>query len=131
MSFPVPGTLMIEPTESEDLGEIERFIDAMIAIREETRQVQAGVWPADDNPLTNAPHTASSVTSSEWAHPYSREIAAYPAEMRRREGQGHSRESLAAAPAVASKYWAPVRRVDQAFGDRNLVCACPPIEAFA
>jgi glycine dehydrogenase len=93
--------------------------------------VQAGVWPADDNPLCNAPHTASSVTSSEWAHPYSREIAAYPAEMRRREGGDHSRESLAAAPAVASKYWAPVRRVDQAFGDRNLVCACPPIEAFA
>jgi glycine dehydrogenase len=131
MSFPVPGTLMIEPTESEDLGEIERFIDAMIAIREETRQVQAGVWPAEDNPLCNAPHTASSVTSSEWSHPYSREIAAYPAEMRRRAGGDHSRESLAAAPAVASKYWAPVRRVDQAFGDRNLVCACPPIEAFA
>jgi glycine dehydrogenase len=131
MSFPVPGTLMIEPTESEDLSEIERFIDAMIAIREETRAVATGLWPIDDNPLSNAPHTASAVTSSEWDHPYSREIAAYPAEMRRREGHDASRASLAAAPSVASKYWAPVRRVDQAFGDRNLVCACPPIEAFA
>jgi glycine dehydrogenase len=131
MSFPVPGTLMIEPTESEDLGEIERFIEAMIAIREETLQVSSGVWPADDNPLVNAPHTASAVTSSEWAHPYSRELAAYPAEMRRRVDTDHTRESLGASPSVASKYWPPVRRVDQAFGDRNLVCACPPIEAFA
>ena len=131
MSFPVPGTLMIEPTESEDLGEIERFIEAMIAIREETRQVHAGVWPAEDNPLVNAPHTASCVTATDWSHPYSRELAAYPAEMRRRNGVDASRESLGAAPGVASKYWPPVRRVDQAFGDRNLVCACPPIEAFA
>jgi glycine dehydrogenase len=131
MSFPVPGTLMIEPTESEDLGEIERFIDAMIAIREETIKVLEGVWPAADNPLCQAPHTASSVTATNWEHPYSREIAAYPAEMRRREGTEMTRESLAQAPAVASKYWPPVRRVDQAFGDRNLVCACPPIEAFA
>lgn len=131
MSFPVPGTLMIEPTESEDLGEIERFIDAMIAIREESRQIAAGVWPAEDNPLVNAPHTASSVTASEWNHPYSREIAAYPAEMRRRSGMDSPRESLGGAPSVASKYWPPVRRVDQAFGDRNLVCSCPPIEAFA
>jgi glycine dehydrogenase len=131
MSFPVPGTLMVEPTESEDLGEIERFIDAMIAIREETVKVHEGVWPAEDNPLCQAPHTASSVTATDWVHPYSREVAAYPAEMRRREGLEMTRESLAQAPAVASKYWPPVRRVDQAFGDRNLVCACPPIEAFA
>jgi glycine dehydrogenase len=131
MSFPVAGTLMIEPTESEDLGEIDRFIDAMISIRSEADQVAAGVWPAEDNPLVNAPHTAVHVAGTEWSHPYSREIAAYPAEMRRRDGGDSTRESLAAAPSVASKYWPPVRRVDQAFGDRNLVCACPPIEAFA
>lgn len=130
MSFPVAGTLMIEPTESEDLGELDRFIEAMIAIREEANQLRDGVWPEDDNPLVNAPHTAASVITTEWTHPYSREIAAYPAEVRRREGHTHE-TTLAAAPSVASKYWAPVRRVDQAFGDRNLVCACPPIEAFA
>jgi glycine dehydrogenase len=122
---------MIEPTESEDLGELDRFIDAMIAIREETLMVRDGVWPLDDNPLANAPHTASCAMDSEWAHPYSRETAVYPAEMRSREGHSFSRQSLAGAPSVASKYWPPVRRVDQAFGDRNLVCACPPIEAFA
>ena len=130
MSFPVAGTLMIEPTESEDLGELERFIDAMIAIREEAAQLKAGAWPAEDNPLVNAPHTAAAVTSSVWDHPYSRELACYPAEMRRRGGVVEG-TSLAAAPAVTGKYWPPVRRVDQAFGDRNLVCACPPIEAFA
>jgi len=130
MSFPVAGTLMIEPTESEDLGELDRFIDAMIAIRHEAEQVKNGVWPADDNPLVNAPHTAASIATSDWSHPYSRELAVYPAEVRRREGHTHT-TTLAAAPAVASKYWPPVRRVDQAFGDRNLVCACPPIEAFA
>ncbi|BDV31026.1 aminomethyl-transferring glycine dehydrogenase [Microbacterium terricola] len=114
MSFPVAGTLMIEPTESEDLGEIERFIEAMIAIKAEALAVAAGQWPADDNPLVNAPHTAQAVVVGEWQHPYSREVAVYP------------------VPAqVRSKYWPPVRRIDNAWGDRNLVCACPPVEAFA
>ncbi|MCR2762243.1 aminomethyl-transferring glycine dehydrogenase [Microbacterium sp. zg.B48] len=114
MSFPVAGTLMVEPTESEDLTEIERFIEAMIAIRAEASAVAAGEWPADDNPLGNAPHTAESVVAAEWTHPYSRELAVYPV------------RSL-----VRTKYWPPVRRIDQAYGDRNLVCACPPVEAFA
>jgi glycine dehydrogenase len=114
MSFPVPGTLMVEPTESEDLAEIDRFIDAMIAIKEEADAVAAGVWPADDNPLVHAPHTAQSVIEGEWTHAYSREQAVYPL------------RSL-----IRGKYWPPVRRIDNAFGDRNLVCACPPIEAFA
>jgi glycine dehydrogenase len=113
MSFPVPGTLMVEPTESEDLGEIDRFIEAMIAIRGEADAVGAGVWPLDDNPLRGAPHTAQSVIEGEWSHPYSREQAVYPV---------HA--------LVRSKYWPPVRRIDQAYGDRNLVCACPPPEAF-
>lgn len=114
MSFPVAGTLMVEPTESEDLAEMERFIEAMIAIKAEADAVGAGKWPAGDNPLANAPHTAESVVTGEWAHPYTRETAVYPV---------HS--------LVRTKYWPPVRRIDQAFGDRNLVCACPPIEAFA
>ncbi|MGO2933720.1 aminomethyl-transferring glycine dehydrogenase [Microbacterium sp.] len=114
MSFPVPGTLMVEPTESEDLGEIDRFVEAMIMIKHEASRVAAGEWNADDNPLVNAPHTAASLIASEWNHPYTREDAAYPV------------RSL-----VATKYWPPVRRIDQAYGDRNLVCACPPIEAFA
>ncbi|MGP6171591.1 aminomethyl-transferring glycine dehydrogenase [Microbacterium sp. A204] len=114
MSFPVPGTLMVEPTESEDLGEIDRFIEAMILIKQEADAVAAGRWPAEDNPLVNAPHTASSLISGEWNHAYTREDAAYPVRT-----------------LVASKYWPPVRRIDQAYGDRNLVCACPPIEAFA
>ncbi len=113
MSFPVAGTLMVEPTESEDLAEIDRFIDAMIAIRVEADAVAAGDFPADDNPLRNAPHTAQSVIEGEWAHPYSRETAVYPV------------RSL-----IRGKYWPPVRRIDQAYGDRNLVCACPPPEAF-
>jgi glycine dehydrogenase len=114
MSFPVAGTLMVEPTESEDLAEIDRFVDAMIAIKAEADAVAAGDWPAGDNPLVNAPHTAESVITGEWEHPYPRELAVYPA-----PGQ------------VRAKYWPPVRRIDQAYGDRNLVCACPPIEAFA
>ncbi|MFP1601705.1 aminomethyl-transferring glycine dehydrogenase [Microbacterium sp. 2216-1] len=114
MSFPVAGTLMVEPTESEDLGEVDRFIEAMISIKAEADAVAAGTWPADDNPLVNAPHTAASLIAGEWSHAYPREIAAYPV------------RSL-----IATKYWPPVRRIDQAFGDRNLVCACPPIEAFA
>ncbi len=114
MSFPVPGTLMVEPTESEDLAEIERFIEAMIRIKQEADAVASGTWPADDNPLVNAPHTAVSLLVGEWNHAYTREEAAYPV------------RSL-----VAGKYWPPVRRIDQAYGDRNLVCACPPPEAFA
>lgn len=114
MSFPVAGTLMVEPTESEDLAELDRFVEAMIQIRAEADAVARGEWPADDNPLRNAPHTAESVIAGEWTHPYTREQAVYPV---------HS--------LVRNKYWAPVRRIDQAYGDRNLVCACPPIEAFA
>ena len=113
MSFPVAGTLMVEPTESEDLRELDRFIDAMIAIKGEIDRVGAGEWPAGDNPLANAPHTAACL-AGEWAHPYSRELAAYPAGVDPR-----------------SKYWPPVRRIDGAFGDRNLVCACPPVAAYA
>ncbi|WP_295780271.1 aminomethyl-transferring glycine dehydrogenase [uncultured Microbacterium sp.] len=114
MSFPVAGTLMVEPTESEDLAELDRFVDAMIAIKHEALAVAAGEWPADDNPLVNAPHTAETVVVGEWAHPYSRETAVYPV------------RSL-----IRGKYWPPVRRIDQAYGDRNLVCSCPPPEAFA
>ncbi len=114
MSFPVAGTLMVEPTESEDLAELDRFCDAMIAIRREIAKVASGEYDAKDNPLKNAPHTASMLLSGDWAHPYGREEAAYPVPGDRR-----------------GKYWAPVRRIDQAYGDRNLACACPPPEAFA
>ena len=114
MSFPVSGTLMVEPTESEDLAEIDRFIEAMIAIRLEADAVAAGDFPADDNPLRGAPHTAQSVIDGEWTHPYPREQAVYPV------------RSL-----IKGKYWPPVRRIDNTYGDRNLVCSCPPPEAFA
>jgi glycine dehydrogenase len=113
MSFPVAGTLMVEPTESEDLVELDRFVAAMIAIRAEIDRVAAGEWPAGDNPLSNAPHTAAAVTADVWEHPYPRSVAAYPAGVDR-----------------LSKYWPPVRRIDGAYGDRNLVCSCPPPEAF-
>ena len=113
MSFPVAGTLMIEPTESEDLAEIDRFCEAMIAIRQEIAQVAAGEYDAQDNPLRNAPHTAAMLLATDWKHPYEREQAAFPVPGARR-----------------AKYWPPVRRIDQAYGDRNLVCACPPPEAF-
>jgi glycine dehydrogenase len=113
MSFPVAGTLMIEPTESEPLVELDRFISAMIAIRNESREVAKGTWPAEDNPLHNAPHTAKMLVS-EWSHPYSRELGVYPV-----AGQ-HRR-----------KYWPIVRRIDSVYGDRNLFCSCPPAEAFA
>ncbi|MEV4473519.1 aminomethyl-transferring glycine dehydrogenase [Nonomuraea sp. NPDC049504] len=113
MSFPVAGTLMIEPTESEDLAELDRFVDAMIAIRGEIAKVASGDYDKTDNPLRNAPHTAESVSADEWPHPYSRSEAAYPVPSLR-EG----------------KYWVPVRRIDQAYGDRNLVCSCPPLEAY-
>ncbi|MFF0471196.1 aminomethyl-transferring glycine dehydrogenase [Micromonospora zamorensis] len=113
MSFPVAGTLMVEPTESEDLAELDRFCDAMIAIRAEIEQVGSGQWPAGDNPLANAPHTAAMVSGDEWSHPYPRSVGAYPAGVDR-----------------AGKYWPPVRRIDGAYGDRNLVCSCPSPEAF-
>ncbi|MEU1681770.1 aminomethyl-transferring glycine dehydrogenase [Micromonospora zamorensis] len=113
MSFPVAGTLMVEPTESEDLAELDRFCDAMIAIRAEIEQVDFGAWPLGDNPLANAPHTAAMVSGDEWPHPYPRSVGAYPAGVDR-----------------AGKYWPPVRRIDGAYGDRNLVCSCPSPEAF-
>ncbi|WP_337057707.1 aminomethyl-transferring glycine dehydrogenase [Pseudomonas sp. USHLN015] len=112
MSFPVAGTLMIEPTESESKEELDRFCDAMIRIRNEIRAVETGALDANDNPLKNAPHTAAELVG-EWTHPYSREQAVYPT-----------------ASLVDGKYWPPVGRVDNVFGDRNLVCACPSIEAY-
>ena len=113
MSFPVPGTLMIEPTESEDLPELDRFVAAMIAIKGEIDRVAAGEWSAADSPLRGAPHTAEALVG-DWSAAYSREQAVYPAGV-----------------VPGTKYWAPVRRIDQAFGDRNLVCACPPVDAYA
>ncbi|GAB3390319.1 aminomethyl-transferring glycine dehydrogenase [Humibacter soli] len=113
MSFPVAGTLMVEPTESEDLAELDRFVEAMISIKAEADAVGSGTFPVDDNPLRGAPHTAESIVG-EWTHPYSREQAVYPV-----------------PTLVRTKYWPPVRRIDQAWGDRNLFCACPPPEAFA
>jgi glycine dehydrogenase len=114
MSFPVAGTLMVEPTESESLEEIDAFCDAMIAIRAEIDQVGSGAWPADDNPLRGAPHTAECLLVADWQHPYSREQAAYPL-----------------GKTFRPKVWPPVRRIDGAYGDRNLMCSCPPVEAFA
>ena len=113
MSWPVPGTLMIEPTESEDLAELDRFCDAMIAIRAEIKQIEDGSLDKLDNPLKNAPHTAISVASDSWNHKYSRDQAAYPLPW----VKGH-------------KFWPTVGRVDNVYGDRNLVCACPPMSDF-
>ena len=113
MSFPVAGTLMIEPTESEPKAELDRFCDAMIAIREEIRQIEQGKWPRDNNPLKHAPHTADVVTATEWARPYPRELAAFPAPWIR-EG----------------KFWPFVARIDNAYGDRHLICTCPPMEEY-
>ncbi len=114
MSFPVAGTLMVEPTESEDLAEIDRFIDAMIAIKAEADAVGRGEVPLEESALRRAPHTAGSIVHGEWSRPYSREHAVFP------------------VPGVErAKYWPPVARIDQAHGDRNIVCSCPPVEAFA
>ncbi len=114
MSFPVPGTLMIEPTESESKQELDRFCDAMIAIREEIRAIENGEMDPEDNPLTNAPHTAEEVMADDWERPYSREQAAFP------------------APWIKeNKFWPFVGRVDNVYGDRNLFCACIPIEEYA
>ena len=114
MSFPVAGTLMVEPTESEDRGEIDRFCEAMISIRGEIAAIEAGTLPKDDAPLKNAPHTAAELMVADWTHAYSREDAAFPLPWVR-----------------ASKYWPPVKRVDNVYGDRNLVCTCAPLEAYA
>ncbi|MBN4066443.1 aminotransferase class V-fold PLP-dependent enzyme, partial [Ahrensia sp. AH-315-G08] len=114
MSWPVSGTLMVEPTESEPLAEIDRFIEAMLAIAREAEQVATGKWPRDDNPLHNAPHTALELMADEWLHPYSRQVAGIPVGV-----------------DAASKYWVPVSRVDNVYGDRNLICTCPPIEDLA
>jgi glycine dehydrogenase len=113
LSFPVPGTLMVEPTESEGLEELDRFCDAMIAIRGEIAKVESGVWPAADNPLKAAPHTAAALLKTDWPHAYTREQAAYPVAALRR-----------------SKYWSPVGRVDNVYGDRNLMCSCPPLSDY-
>ncbi|WP_394822921.1 aminomethyl-transferring glycine dehydrogenase [Pendulispora albinea] len=114
MSFPIAGTLMVEPTESESKAELDRFCDAMIAIREEIRQIEEGRLPKDDNPLKNAPHTADMVIASDWKHPYPRELGAFPAPWTRDR-----------------KFWPPVGRLNNALGDRNLICTCPPIEEYA
>ncbi len=113
MSFPVAGTLMVEPTESESLAELDRFCDAMIAIRAEVDRVVSGEWPAEDNPLVHAPHPAEDVLSDSWNRAYSREVAAYPLPALRKD-----------------KYWPPVSRIDGAFGDRNVVCSCPPLSDY-
>ncbi len=110
LSFPVAGTLMVEPTESESLAEIDRFIAAMIAIREEIRVIENGGWPQDNNPLKHAPHTAASLLGAEWDRPYSREVGGFPL-----------------ASLKQAKYWPPVGRIDNVYGDRNLFCSCVPV----
>jgi glycine dehydrogenase len=113
LSFPVPGTLMVEPTESESLQELDRFIEAMIAIREEIAQVERGVWPSDNNPLKHAPHTAASLLTTDWSRPYVREVGAFPL-----------------ASLQNAKYWPPVGRVDNVYGDRHLFCTCVPVSDY-
>jgi glycine dehydrogenase len=114
VSFPVAGTIMVEPTESESKGELDRFIAALISIREEIRKVESGAWPADDNPLKRAPHTQADLADAEWNRPYSRQVAVFP------------------LPWVAeNKFWPAVNRIDDVYGDRNLFCACPPLEDYA
>jgi len=114
MAWPVPGTLMIEPTESEPMTELDRYVNALIAIREEIAKIERGEWPREDNPLRHAPHTIEAVSADEWTHPYSRETAAYPAPWLR-----------------DVKFWSSVGRVDNPYGDRNLVCTCPSVEEMA
>jgi len=120
MSFPVAGTLMVEPTESESLAELDRFVAAMLAIADEADAVGAGTWPADDNPLRNAPHTQTECTGDAWTHPYPRRLAAFPSGVR--TGQ--------VASGARDRYWPPVARIDNAYGDRHLLCSCPPPEAY-
>jgi glycine dehydrogenase len=114
MSFPVPGTLMIEPTESESKFELDRFIEAMVAIAEEIKKVGSGIFDKEDNPLKNAPHTAEAILANEWNHSYTREEAAYPVARLRK-----------------AKYWPPVGRADNVYGDRNLFCTCAPVADYA
>jgi glycine dehydrogenase len=113
MSFPVAGTLMVEPTESESLAELDRFCDALIAIRQEITAVQEGALDPSDNPLANSPHTLADITANSWEHAYTREQAAYPVDSLRRY-----------------KYWAPVNRVDNVYGDRHLHCSCPAVDSY-
>jgi glycine dehydrogenase len=122
MSFPVAGTLMIEPTESEDISEIHRFIDAMISIRAEIQEVIDGKVSIEGSALRHAPHTALSVVSSQWEREYSREKGGYPVSL----------EGLVSGESIGSrmKYWPPVSRIDGAHGDRNLVCACTPMDDY-
>jgi glycine dehydrogenase len=120
LSFPVAGTLMVEPTESETLEELDRFIGAMIAIREEIRRIERGEWPQDDNPLKHAPHTAASLLKGEWAHAYPRDVGAAML-----TGSGPGADSR-----LHAKYWPPVGRVDNVYGDRNLFCSCVPMSAY-
>ena len=114
LSFPVAGTLMVEPTESESLAELDRFVDAMLAIRAEIAKVESGAWPRDDNPLKAAPFTAEALAKADWPHPYTREEAAFPLAALRRQ-----------------KYWSPVGRIDNVYGDRNLSCSCVPVADYA
>jgi glycine dehydrogenase len=113
MSFPVPGTLMVEPTESESKRELDRFCDAMIAIREEIGAVASGRLPRDNNPLKNAPHTALDLVDEDWKRPYRRAEGCFPLKS-----------------IITDKYWSPVNRVDNIHGDRNLMCSCAPIDEF-
>jgi glycine dehydrogenase len=119
MSFPVSGTLMVEPTESEDIVELDRFIEAMISIYREIQAVGDGTYTSDNSPLRSAPHTAEKMTSTDWNHPYTRELAAFP-------------QGLALGEIIGrrGKYWPTVGRIDGAYGDRNLICACPPMEEY-
>ena len=113
MSWPVPGTMMIEPTESESLSEINRFCDALIKIKDEINKVKSGYFDKTDNPLKNAPHTHVELTANEWKHKYDRETAAYPS-----------------ATLKSYKYWPPVARVDNVYGDKNLFCSCPSMDEY-
>ena len=113
MSFPVPGTIMIEPTESEDKAELDRFCDAMLSIREEIKAIEEGRMHATDNPLKNAPHTQAVICADEWAHPYSRKEAAFPLYY-----------------TTLNKFWPSVGRVNNTHGDRNLICTCEPVESY-
>ena len=114
LSFPVPNTLMVEPTESESLAELDRFIEAMIAIRGEISRIERGEWPKDNNPLKHAPHTAAALLSSNWDRPYARELGAFPL-----------------ASLKPSKYWPPISRIDNVHGDRHLFCSCVPVSDLA
>lgn len=130
MSFPVAGTLMVEPTESEDLAELDRFCDAMLAIVAEAEKVAAGDWPATDNPLVNAPHPAARLVSDVWDHPYPRSLGCYPGMHLGAERDREQGLDMTPVTRIQAKYWPPVGRIDNAWGDRHLMCTCPPPEAF-